>query len=183
MDKFVDERLPSREPLDPLTPRYPSLVAVSYKELLDEVCQISNMLISEGVKKGDRVVLYMSMVTQLPAAMLACARIGAVHAVVFGGFSAEALASRIEDAEAKVVLTCSAAMRGNKRIELKKIADEALDVRRREIRRASPADSVPPFNYLLPSRALSPPIPPTHPSYDLLICSWSRSGARRSPAA
>jgi acetyl-CoA synthetase len=77
------------------------------------------------VGKGDAVALYMPMVVELPLAMLACARIGAVHSVVFGGFSAEALASRMEDCGARVLITASGVMRATKRVELKAIADEA----------------------------------------------------------
>jgi acetyl-CoA synthetase len=101
---------------------------ITYQQLQDEVSRVANYLKSKGVKKGDRVVCYMSMIPQLPMVMLACARIGAVHAVVFGGFSAEALASRIVDAEANVVVTCSASMRGSKRVPLKSIVDDALEI-------------------------------------------------------
>jgi acetyl-CoA synthetase len=85
----------------------------------------ANWLKSVGVKKGDCVSIYMPMVCELPIAMLACARIGAVHSVVFGGFSSEALAQRISDCKADVLLTANAVMRGQKQIDLKAIADEA----------------------------------------------------------
>ncbi len=88
----------------------------------------ANWLRAAGVKKGDAVAIYMPMLLELPLAMLACARIGAVHSVVFGGFSAEALGGRMEDCRAKVLLTASGVMRGPKHIELKKIADKALDL-------------------------------------------------------
>lgn len=101
---------------------------MTYKEVLDEVCQLANYLRSLGVKKGDAVSIYMPMVCELPIAMLACARIGAVHSVVFGGFSAEALAGRMEDCKAKVLITASGVMRGNKKIDLKSIADTAHDM-------------------------------------------------------
>lgn len=80
------------------------------------------------MKKGDSVAIYMPMLLELPLAMLACARIGAVHSVVFGGFSAESLAQRMEDCKAKVLLTASGVLRGPKVIELKKIADKALEL-------------------------------------------------------
>ena len=98
---------------------------MTYSQLKDEVCKTANYLISQGVKRGDRVVIYMPMILELPITMLACARIGAVHSVVFGGFSAEALSSRIVDSEAKIVLTCSATMRGAKMINLKGVVDSA----------------------------------------------------------
>ena len=98
---------------------------LTYAELQAEVCKVACYLRSQGVGRGDRVVIYMPMILELPIAMLACARIGAVHSVVFGGFSAEALASRIVDSEAAVVLTCSATMRGAKLINLKKVVDDA----------------------------------------------------------
>jgi len=101
--------------------------AVSYTDLLSLVCRISNWLLSQGVKPGDDVTLYMPMVPELPAAMLACARVGAVHSVVFAGFSAAALAARIHDSASAVVITTAAVKRGPKVIKLKAIVDEALD--------------------------------------------------------
>ena len=101
---------------------------LTYQETLDLVCQIANWLKKAGVKKGDRVILYMPMLAELPAAMLACMRIGAVHAVVFAGFSADSLAERILASKAKVVLTCSGVMRGAKLIALKQIVDDALKI-------------------------------------------------------
>ncbi|CAI5493621.1 unnamed protein product [Closterium sp. Naga37s-1] len=98
----------------------------TYSQLLAQVCRIANYLRSVGVRKGDVVTIYLPMVPELPAAMLACARIGAVHSVVFAGFSAEALAGRIADSASRVVLTASAVMRGTKLIALKKIVDEAV---------------------------------------------------------
>ncbi|GBG75139.1 hypothetical protein CBR_g19652 [Chara braunii] len=99
---------------------------LTYSEVLEQVCQLANYLRSIGVKKGDRVTIYMPMLPELPMAMLACARIGVVHSVVFGGFSAESLAGRIMDAESKVVLTASAVKRAHKKIDLKSIADKAV---------------------------------------------------------
>ena len=102
-------------------------IKYTYKELHREVCKMSNVLKSKGIKKGDRVCFYMSMVPELLIGVLACARIGAVHSVVFGGFSALALAGRVNDCEAKMVITCDEAFRGNKTIPLKAITDEALE--------------------------------------------------------
>jgi acetyl-CoA synthetase len=99
---------------------------LTYKELYIEVCKFSNVLKNNGVQKGDRVCIYMPMVVELAIAVLACARIGAIHSVVFGGFSAQALADRINDAQAKVIITADGVFRGNKEIALKNIADEAI---------------------------------------------------------
>jgi acetyl-CoA synthetase len=99
---------------------------VTYKQLLDDVCQMANALDELGVQKNDRVAIYMGMVPELPVAMLACARIGAAHSVIFGGFSAEALADRINDAQAKVLITCDGAWRGGQIVPLKAMADDAL---------------------------------------------------------
>ena len=99
---------------------------VSYQQLHDKVCKIANGLKSRGIKKGDRVVIYMSMSVEGVAAMQACARIGATHSVVFGGFSAKSLQERIIDAGAVAVLTCDEQLRGGKQLPLKAIVDEAL---------------------------------------------------------
>ncbi len=99
---------------------------ISYQELHEEVCKFANVLTAQGVSKGDIVCLYMPMVPELAIAVLACARIGAIHSVVFGGFSANALADRINDAACKILLTADGTMRGNKEIKLKDIADEAM---------------------------------------------------------
>ncbi len=101
-------------------------LSYTYNELHREVCRFANVLKDQGIKKGDRVVFYMSMVPELLTGVLACARIGAVHSVVFGGFSAQALAGRIQDCEAKLVVTNDEAYRGAKTIGLKEITDEAL---------------------------------------------------------
>jgi acetyl-CoA synthetase len=98
----------------------------SYFALNREVCQFSNVLRSMGVKKGDRVTIYMGRVPELPIAMLACAKLGAVHSVVYGGFSVEALRERIEDSESRVVVTCDGGFMRGKIVELKQIVDEAL---------------------------------------------------------
>jgi acetyl-CoA synthetase len=99
----------------------------SYKELLTEVSKFANVLKDKGVKKGDRVVIYMPLVPEAAAVMLACARIGAVHSVVFGGFSAAALTDRINDAEAKVVVTADGGYRRGNVVPLKATVDEALE--------------------------------------------------------
>src|ERR1700676_120690 len=93
--------------------------ALTYQQLLHEVSKCANVLKSLGVKKGDRVAIYMGMVPELPIALLACARIGAPHTVVFGGFSSESLADRINDAHAKVLITCDGAWRGGSVVPLK----------------------------------------------------------------
>ena len=98
----------------------------SYHALNREVSKFANVLRGMGVKKGDRVTIYMGRVPELPIAMIACAKIGAVHSVVYGGFSVEALHGRIEDSESRVVVTCDGSFMNNKIVELKKIVDEAL---------------------------------------------------------
>ncbi len=98
----------------------------SYHSLNREVCMFANVLRSMGVRKGDRVTIYMGRVPELPIAMLACAKIGAVHSVVYGGFSVEALASRIEDSQSRLLITCDGGYMNGKVVELKKIVDEAL---------------------------------------------------------
>jgi acetyl-CoA synthetase len=98
---------------------------ISYRDLYEEVCRFSNGLASLGVEKGDRVAIYLGMVPELPVAMLACARIGAVHSVVFGGFSADALSDRIDDAQAKLIITSDGAWRRGSVVALKDAADEA----------------------------------------------------------
>jgi len=98
----------------------------TYKELYDEVCKFANVLKSKGVKKGDRVSIYLPMVAELSIAMLACARIGAIHSIVFGGFSAEALRDRIIDSTCKTLITCDTAFRGKKSIDMKGISDNAM---------------------------------------------------------
>ncbi|MFT6733009.1 MAG: acetyl-CoA synthetase [Polaribacter sp.] len=99
---------------------------ISYQELHDEVCRFSNLLKKSGVKKGDRVCIYMPMIPEVGYAMLACARIGAVHSVVFGGFSPEALSSRILDSDCQLVITADEGLRGGKKVPLKANVDEAI---------------------------------------------------------
>jgi len=99
---------------------------ISYAKLHQEVCRVANVLKSLGITKGDRVILYMPMIPEAGYAMLACARIGAIHSVVFGGFSPDALASRVEDCSAKLVITADEAPRGGRNTPLKANADKAL---------------------------------------------------------
>ncbi len=99
---------------------------ITYKQLHNKVCQFSQVLYNNGVKKGDRVCLYMGMIPELAIAVLACARIGAIHSVIFGGFSAQSIADRLEDAKAEFIITCDGAYRGAKDIPLKSVIDDAL---------------------------------------------------------
>jgi len=99
----------------------------TYHELYERVCEFSNALKNQGIEKGDRVVLYMPMVPELAIACLACARIGAIHSVVFAGFSAVAMSDRINDAQAKMVITADGLNRGAKQVPLKRVVDEALE--------------------------------------------------------
>ncbi|XP_076287404.1 acetyl coenzyme A synthase [Lasioglossum baleicum] len=99
---------------------------LTYKRLLEEVCRFANVLKSKGVTKGDRVAIYMPMILELPVAMLACTRIGAVHSVVFAGYSSDSLAERILDSKAKVLVTTDGVWRGEKLLMLKAICDDAL---------------------------------------------------------
>ncbi len=129
-ENCIDRHLPARahqtaiiwEPNEPTD----EAVKITYQQLYDEVCRVANMLKANGIKKGDRVCIYMPMIPELAYAILGCARIGAVHSVVFAGFSAGSLVDRINDSGCKLVLTADTTIRGGKKIELKKIVDEAL---------------------------------------------------------
>ncbi len=100
--------------------------SLTYKQLHQKVCTFANVLKNNGIKKGDRVCIYMGMVPELAIAVLACARIGAIHSVIFGGFSAQSIADRIKDAQAEFMITCDGAFRGQKVIPLKSVVDDAL---------------------------------------------------------
>lgn len=110
------------EPNDPKQ----RFVRYTYRELHEKVCEFANGLKQKGIQKGDRVVIYMPMIPELTIAVLACARIGAVHSVVFAGFSANAMADRINDAQAKMVITADGLNRGTKQVPLKRVVNEAL---------------------------------------------------------
>jgi acetyl-CoA synthetase len=99
---------------------------VTYARLHKRVCQVAQMLVNNGVKKGDRVCIYMGMVPELAYAVLGCARIGAIHSVIFGGFSAQSISDRLYDAQAEFIITCDGAFRGGKDIPLKSVIDDAL---------------------------------------------------------
>lgn len=103
-------------------------VELTYKQLHEQVCRFANVLKMNGAKKGDRICIYMPMVPELTIAVLACARIGAVHSVVFGGFSASALSNRIQDCDCNIVITSDGAYRGSKAIPMKEVVDEALEI-------------------------------------------------------
>ncbi len=108
---------------------------ITYRELHDEVCRFANILRNRNVKKGDRVTIYMPMIPEAAYAMLACARIGAIHSVVFGGFSPDSLAGRIEDCKSNVVITADEGLRGGRKMPLKANTDAAIaKVRRRRHR-------------------------------------------------
>ncbi|MBT6439665.1 MAG: acetate--CoA ligase [Flavobacteriales bacterium] len=111
---------------EPNEPNKPA-IHITYNELHDRVCKFANVLKKNGGKKGDRICLYMPMVPELAIAVLACARIGAIHSVVFAGFSAKALAERINDSQCNILVTADGGFRGAKTIDLKTIADEALE--------------------------------------------------------
>jgi acetyl-CoA synthetase len=112
-----------REPNDPSE----KVRKITYKQLHEQVCRFANVLKVKGVKKGDRVCIYMPMVPEAIVAMQACARVGAIHSVVFAGFSAQSISDRANDSQCSFMITADGAMRGDKKIELKKIVDDALE--------------------------------------------------------
>ena len=130
-ENCIDRHLYSRgdktaiifEPNDPSE----SAEHITYNDLKDRVCRFANVLKEQGIEKGDRVCIYLPMIPELAVSVLACARIGAIHSVVFAGFSATALATRINDCDCKMVLTSDGSFRGTKTIDLKGIVDEALE--------------------------------------------------------
>ena len=122
LDTLGDKTAIIWEPNDPSE----TVRTLTFKQLHAEVCRFANVLLNNGISKGDRVMLYMPMVAEAGIAMLACARIGAVHSVVFAGFSAQSLADRNNDCQAKAVITADSFKRGNKTVDLKTIVDEAL---------------------------------------------------------
>lgn len=128
LDRHIEERGDQVailwEPNDPKAP----VRKLTYKTLLEEVCQCANALKELGIQKGDRVVFYMPMVPELAIGVLACARIGAVHSVVFAGFSAQALADRVDDAQAKMIICSDYNYRGAKHIPVKEVVDQAMDL-------------------------------------------------------
>ena len=101
-------------------------IKITYAELLNSVCKFSNALINQGIQKGDRICIYMPMIPELVIAVLACARVGAIHSVVFAGFSAQSLSERINDSQCKMVICSDGAFRGNKLIDIKNVVDEAV---------------------------------------------------------
>jgi len=130
-DNCIDRHLPTRgektailfEPNDPNE----EAQHITYRELHERVCRMANVLKDHGIKKGDRVCIYLPMIPELAIALLACARIGAIHSVVFAGFSSNALATRINDSDCEIVLTSDGSYRGSKSIDLKGIVDKALE--------------------------------------------------------
>jgi len=122
LEKFGDTPALIWEPNDPDEHHR----ILTYRKLYEKVCQFSHVLKNNGVKKGDRVCIYMGMIPELAIAVLACARVGAIHSVVFGGFSAQSIADRLYDAQAEYIVTCDGAYRGQKDIPLKSVIDDAL---------------------------------------------------------
>ena len=129
-ENCIDRHLPEKadEPAFIWEPNNPEerVRVVTYARLHKRVCQVAQMLVNNGVKKGNRVCIYMGMVPELAYAVLGCARIGAVHSVIFGGFSAQSIADRLYDAQAEFIITCDGAYRGAKDIPLKGVIDDAL---------------------------------------------------------
>ena len=123
IEKFGSKTAIIWEPNDPNE----KPLQITYNELFQKTCQFSNVLQDQGISKGDRVIIYMPMIPEAAIAMLACARVGAVHSVVFAGFSSSALADRINDCQAKMVITSDGNFRGKKNIEVKAVVDRAIE--------------------------------------------------------
>tara|TARA_R110002051_G_scaffold8755_1_gene35937 strand:+ start:36099 stop:38006 length:1908 start_codon:yes stop_codon:yes gene_type:complete len=130
-ENCLDRHLPTRGSktaiiFEPNNPKEEA-VHITYRQLHERVCRMANVLLDHGVKKGDRVCIYLPMIPELAVALLACARIGAIHSVVFAGFSSNALSTRINDSDCKMVITSDGSFRGTKSIDLKGIVDKALE--------------------------------------------------------
>ncbi|MDO6472230.1 acetate--CoA ligase [Maribacter sp. 1_MG-2023] len=130
-ENCLDRHLPTRGEktaiiFEPNNPEEEA-IHITYRQLHERVCRMANVLLDHGVKKGDRVCIYLPMIPELSVALLACARIGAIHSVVFAGFSSHAVATRINDSDCKLVITSDGSFRGNKSIDLKGIVDKALE--------------------------------------------------------
>ncbi len=130
-ENCIDRHLPTRGAKTAIIfePNNPEEEAehITYSQLHERVCEFANVLKDEGIKKGDRVCIYLPMIPELAISVLACARIGAIHSVVFAGFSSTALSTRINDSDCKMVITSDGSYRGGKEIDLKGIVDEALE--------------------------------------------------------
>ncbi|SKB47467.1 acetate--CoA ligase [Maribacter arcticus] len=130
-ENCLDRHLPTRGTktaiiFEPNNPKEEA-IHITYRQLHERVCRMANVLLDHGVKKGDRVCIYLPMIPELAVALLACARIGAIHSVVFAGFSSNALSTRINDSDCKMVITSDGSFRGTKSIDLKGIVDKALE--------------------------------------------------------
>src|SRR6202047_4572718 len=127
----IDRHLPLRanqSALHYISTEIDASQSFTYRELYDEVCRFSAVLNSLGLKRGDRVIIYLPMIPEAVFAMLSCVRLGLVHSVVFAGFAPASLATRIADAEARLVITADAGLRGGKVIPLKRMVDEAISI-------------------------------------------------------